>query len=209
VQQTTPQPLPSKSFPIHFSLEQSSNLLLIHSWLRDPSEPITIFFSVPTPNICVEMGHHTLRPVAVVARSKAWTVFTSSNAGIVGSNPPQDMDVCIVCVYSVFVLFYVQVEALRRADPPSKEPYRLCIGSRKWKSSQGPTKGCKAIIIIIIIILFDERKGLTAIDYRRLPPQLIINHSVQCYAVVDTESAVNWTRDSLTTPKTLCEVDLC
>jgi hypothetical protein len=26
-----------------------------------------------------------------------------------------------VCVYSVFVLSYVQVAALRRADPPSKE----------------------------------------------------------------------------------------
>jgi hypothetical protein len=30
-----------------------------------------------------------------------------------------------VCVYSAFVLFCV--EALRRADPPSKESYRLCI----------------------------------------------------------------------------------
>jgi hypothetical protein len=28
-----------------------------------------------------------------------------SNAGIVGSNPTQGMDVCIVCVFSVFVLF--------------------------------------------------------------------------------------------------------
>jgi hypothetical protein len=29
---------------------------------------------------------------------------------------------------------------------------RPCIGSRNWKSSQGPTKGCRTIIIIIIII---------------------------------------------------------
>jgi hypothetical protein len=35
------------------------------------------------------------------------------------------MDVC-VCVYSVFVLSCVQVAALQRADPPSKESYRLC-----------------------------------------------------------------------------------
>jgi hypothetical protein len=34
---------------------------------------------------------------------------------------------------------------LRRADPPSKESYRLCIGLRNWKSGQGPTKGCRAI----------------------------------------------------------------
>jgi hypothetical protein len=31
-----------------------------------------------------------------------------------------------VCVYSVFVLSCVYVAALRRADPPSKESYRLC-----------------------------------------------------------------------------------
>jgi hypothetical protein len=29
------------------------------------------------------------------ARSKAWTVFARSNAGIVGSNPTQGMDVCV------------------------------------------------------------------------------------------------------------------
>jgi hypothetical protein len=50
-----------------------------------------------------------------------------------------------VCVYSVFVLFCVQIAALRRADLPSKEFYRLCIGLRNWKSGQGPTKGCRAI----------------------------------------------------------------
>jgi hypothetical protein len=33
---------------------------------------------------------------------------------------------------------------MRRADPPSKEAYRLCIGLRIWKSGQGP-KGCRAI----------------------------------------------------------------
>jgi hypothetical protein len=38
-----------------------------------------------------------------------------------------------VCVYSVCVVMCV-----RRADPPSKESYRLCIGSRNWKSGQGP-----------------------------------------------------------------------
>jgi hypothetical protein len=46
-----------------------------------------------------------------------------------------------VCVYSVFVLFCVQVAAFRPADPPSEESYSLCIGLRNWKSDQGPTKG--------------------------------------------------------------------
>jgi hypothetical protein len=50
-----------------------------------------------------------------------------------------------LCVYSVFVLSCVQVAALRLADPPSKESYRLCIGSRNWKRNQGPTKGCRTI----------------------------------------------------------------
>jgi hypothetical protein len=44
--------------------------------------------------------------VTVAARFKAWTIFVRCNAGIVGSNPIQYMDVC-VCVYSVFVLSYV------------------------------------------------------------------------------------------------------
>jgi hypothetical protein len=50
-----------------------------------------------------------------------------------------------VFVYSVLVLFSVQVAALRRADPPSKESYRLYKMIRKLKSGQGPTKGCEAI----------------------------------------------------------------
>jgi hypothetical protein len=36
-----------------------------------------------------------------------------------------------VFVYSVFVLSYLQVEVLRRADLPSKESYGLCIGKVK------------------------------------------------------------------------------
>jgi hypothetical protein len=35
------------------------------------------------------------------------TVTSRSNTVIVGSNPTQDMDICIVRVYSVFMLFCV------------------------------------------------------------------------------------------------------
>jgi hypothetical protein len=38
-----------------------------------------------------------------------------------------------VCVYSVFVPSCVQVAALRRADPPYKDPYRLCKKIKKLK----------------------------------------------------------------------------
>jgi hypothetical protein len=41
-----------------------------------------------------------------------------------------------VCVYSLFVLFCVQVAVLRRADPLSKESSRLCKRSRNWKAAK-------------------------------------------------------------------------
>jgi hypothetical protein len=37
-------------------------------------------------------------------RSEARIVFARSKAGIVGLSPTQGMDVCIVCIYSMFVL---------------------------------------------------------------------------------------------------------
>jgi hypothetical protein len=111
VQQTTPQPLPSKSFSIHFSLVQSSSLLLIPastSFLASgPVRTHDYIFFAPTPNMCFEMVYHPLWPITVAARSKAWTVFARSNAGIVTSNPTQGIDICIVRVYYVFVLFCV------------------------------------------------------------------------------------------------------
>jgi hypothetical protein len=75
-----------------------------------------------------------------------------SNAWL--SSPAHTLGSCVripleawmsMCVCSVFVPSCVQVAALRRADPPSKESYRLCKRLRNWKSVQGPTKGCRAI----------------------------------------------------------------
>jgi hypothetical protein len=77
-------------------------------------------------------------PIMVAARSKAWTVFARSEAGIVGSNPTQGMDVC-VRLYRV--LSCVQVAALRRADPPSKEPNRLCKKIKKLIKRSRPNEG--------------------------------------------------------------------
>jgi hypothetical protein len=57
-----------------------------------------------------------------------------------------------VCIYSVFVLSCVHVVALATGWSPSKESYRLCIGSRSWKSGQGPTKGCRAIIMFLFLL---------------------------------------------------------
>jgi hypothetical protein len=49
-----------------------------------------------------------------------------------------------VCVYSVFVLLCVYAAALRRADPPSKESYRLCKRSINWKNSPRHNKQLKS-----------------------------------------------------------------
>jgi hypothetical protein len=64
-------------------------------------------------------------PVTVAERSKACTVFVRSEAGIVGRIPLRAwmFSVC-VCVCAIFCVC-VQVEALRRADHPPKESYRL------------------------------------------------------------------------------------
>jgi hypothetical protein len=60
-------------------------------------------------------------PIKVAARSKARNVFARSNTAIMGSNLTRDMYVCLrLCCP-------VQVAALRRAHPPSKESYRLSI----------------------------------------------------------------------------------
>jgi hypothetical protein len=63
-------------------------------------------------------------PISISERSKAGTVYDPSNIGIAGSNPPWGMDVCprvsVLCCP-------VSVEALRRADPPSKESYQMSL----------------------------------------------------------------------------------
>jgi hypothetical protein len=66
--------------------------------------------------------------ITVAERSQTRTVSASSVSKIVGSNPTRGLDV-YVRLFS-FVLSCVHVEVLRRADPPSKESYRLCIELR-------------------------------------------------------------------------------
>jgi hypothetical protein len=51
-----------------------------------------------------------------------------------------------VCVYSVFVLSCVYVEALRRADHSSKESYRLCKKDYETEEeARAKQRGCRTI----------------------------------------------------------------
>jgi hypothetical protein len=70
----------------------------------------------------------------VASQSKAWNVFARSNIGIAGLNFIQGMDVCVR--YSVFVLSCVQEAPLWRADPPSKESYRLYKNQETEKATK-------------------------------------------------------------------------
>jgi hypothetical protein len=65
-------------------------------------------------------------PVKGAERSKECTVFARLEAGIVGPNPTRSMDLSLmfVCVCGVFC-DCVQVEALRRAEHPPTESYRM------------------------------------------------------------------------------------
>jgi hypothetical protein len=93
-------------------------------------------------------------PLTMTVRSKAWTVFVRSDAGIVGSNSTQGIDVWVF-VYSVVVLSCVQVAALRRAYHSSIESYRLV---EKWvrnnKRGQSPVWAVRTVERNLFIYLF-------------------------------------------------------
>jgi hypothetical protein len=70
------------------------------------------------------------RPISVAAPSKAWIVFARSNAGIVGSNPPQSMDVCLrlycVCAGS----------GLATGWSPIQGVLSVILGLRNWSETK-------------------------------------------------------------------------
>jgi hypothetical protein len=83
-----------------------------------------------------------IQPITVAARSKAWTVFSHSNTGIVGSNSTWAMNVCVP-LFCVCVVLCVGIGLATGSSPVQgvlPTVYRL----RNWKSGHGP-KGCTAI----------------------------------------------------------------
>jgi hypothetical protein len=102
------------------------------------SRPPFLSWFVTRPRLLFRVAG-SQKPMTVIARWKAWTVFALSNTGIVGSNPIQGMDVC-VCLFCVFVVLCVG-SGLATDWSPSKESYWLWIRLRKLKSGQRQTKG--------------------------------------------------------------------
>jgi hypothetical protein len=51
-----------------------------------------------------------------------------------------------VCIYSVFMLSCVQVAALRWADPPPMESYRLCTGLRTEKAARAKQRAVEPLM---------------------------------------------------------------
>jgi hypothetical protein len=70
------------------------------------------------------------------ALSKAWIVIARSNTGIVGSNPTQGIDVCVLlfCVWVVLCVGSCLMTGWFPVQGVLPTVYRL----RNWKSGQGP-----------------------------------------------------------------------
>jgi hypothetical protein len=79
----------------------------------------------------------------VAPRSEAWTVFARSNAGIVGSNPTQSMDVCVhlFCVCVVLCVGSDLMTGWSLVQGVIPTVYRI----KKLKKAAKVHKGCRAI----------------------------------------------------------------
>jgi hypothetical protein len=85
--------------------------------------------------------HHYvgIKPITVATRSKAWTVFARSNAGIMGSNPTQSMDV-FVRLFCISVVLFVgrnHVKGWTRVQGVLPTSYKI----KKLKKLPRPNEG--------------------------------------------------------------------
>jgi hypothetical protein len=78
---------------------------------------------------------------------KAWTIFARSNAEIVSSNRTQGLDV-YVRLFCVCLVLHVR-RGFATGWSPVQEVISTVYRIKKPKSSQGPTKGCRTVIIIV------------------------------------------------------------
>jgi hypothetical protein len=78
-------------------------------------------------------------PITVAELSKAWTTFARLNAGLVGSNPTQGMDVCVrlFCVCAVLCV----ASGLEKGSSPVQRVLQTVFRIMKLKKRPGPNKG--------------------------------------------------------------------
>jgi hypothetical protein len=79
------------------------------------------------------------RPITMAARPKAWTIFTRSNAGNLGSNSNQGMYVCVRLLYACVIL------CVRSGLATGWSPAQGVLPTVYRISGHGP-QGCTAIV---------------------------------------------------------------
>jgi hypothetical protein len=84
--------------------------------------------------MCLPSSIGPTRPITVVAKSEAWTVFARSNTWIVGSNPTRGMDV-YVRLFCGCVILCVS-SGLAKGWSPVQEVLTTVYSLRNWKNSQ-------------------------------------------------------------------------
>jgi hypothetical protein len=116
-----------------------------HAVLTQPEHPYPTCTQVNASRFMWSSFHDIFNSSLIISRSQ-WLCGLrhelSSLAQTLGSWVRIPLEAWMhVCVYSVFLLFCVQVAAFRQADPPSKESYRLCKKIKKLKNWSRSNKG--------------------------------------------------------------------
>jgi hypothetical protein len=107
--------------------------LILRSKSRSGNSVITVVWG-HDPNWGVSEYRGGMLPTTVATRSEAWTVFALLNAGIVGSNPIQDMDVCLR-LFCVSVVLCVG-SGLASGWSPVQGVLPTVLGLRNWNETQ-------------------------------------------------------------------------
>jgi hypothetical protein len=94
-------------------------------------------------------GNHTITPITVAERSRAWTVFACSDPVIMGSNPTSGMDFWCLCYVCIFLCSYTG-KGLATSWSPVQGVLPIVLDlvtEMKWKVScrrERPKLGCRA-----------------------------------------------------------------
>jgi hypothetical protein len=94
--------------------------------------------------------------VTVTARSRTWTLFDSSNTGILGSNPIQGLNICVRLFWVCAVLCVGSGPATGWSPPPIC-PTDFVKDHETEKAAKAEAKGYRAIDRQIVFLLVCTR----------------------------------------------------